>query len=156
MKIQGKELKTRNREPIVIERQDQRFYFIAEAIVSYEEFDKLVPLPEAPMKMLPGGVQEKDLKNEEFRQRVLDYGALKTHWFVITSLKTTEGLEWDTVDYDNPDTWGNWATDLQNSGFTAFEIDRLVEGITKANGITTKSIEQAREDFLAGRLPTQE
>lgn len=157
MKIRGKEFKTRNREVIPFTRNGEVFAFIAEAVTSYEEFDKLVEFPIAPEIMKPGGVKTRDVDSKQYREAMEKYATLKSHWLMLTSLRATEDLEWETVDYNKPDTWEKFPDELRNAGFTEFEMQRIMEGVWNANGLTTKAIEQARDDFLAGKvLPVEQ
>jgi hypothetical protein len=70
---------------------------------------------------------------------------------VITSLRATEGLEWDKIQYNNPDTWKLYKEELKESGFSSFEVDKIINGVMSANCLDEDKIEQARRSFLAGQ-----
>lgn len=150
MKYKGKEVKGRNRVIIPIPRPDGPIIFIAEGIKDWSEFDKLVAMPEPPEVLKPGGTRTKNLKDPAYRKRLDEYAELKSHYTNIASLRATEELEWDTVDFNKPETWKNFIQELKDSDFTDIEIGRIVMGCAEANSLSEVMIDEARNSFLAG------
>lgn len=152
MKIQGKEIKGANVQTIVIPRGDNlddAIVFKVEAIFDYAQFDALVPRPKPPVKILRGGKRVEDTQNGSFVQRQADYASKRVAYICIHSLKATEGLEWDTVDFGKPDTWGNFEDELKESGFTPIEVFRIVQVCMEVNALSDEKLDEARDAFLA-------
>jgi hypothetical protein len=97
--------------------------------------------------MKPGGIQIKNVEDPIYQASIKDWAGKRTNWIMIQSLRATPGLEWDSVKYDDPNTWANWETELQKV-FTAPEISRIMDAITAANGLNEARIERARQSFL--------
>ena len=108
MKMHGKQVRGVNRDVVVFPRLSGNLCFTVEAIQNWEVFDKLCPLPEPPIRLLPGGVRQSDTSDPKYQEKLNEWGAMKTNYMVLQSLAPTEGLEWETVDIDKPDTWKNW------------------------------------------------
>lgn len=156
MRIKGKEITGPNIEIIPIIRQDGPIYFKAKAVVDYEPFYKLCPAPKPPMMIKRGAGKVPDLENKNYKLQMEQYNALHTHWIIVTSLRETEGLEWDTVDYNKSETWENYKVEFKNAGFTELEIGRIIQGVMSANGLDESKLEEARQRFLAGQVEQQE
>jgi hypothetical protein len=67
------------------------------------------------------------------------------------SVKDTEGLTWDTIDYNNAETWSRYRQELRDAFFTDGEINRIVETVFKVNSLNPELFEEALQSFLAGR-----
>lgn len=158
MKIAGEKLSGPNVETIVIPRGDGRnpVIFKAQAVLNYEQFDRLCPTPTPPIKMLRGGEKQEDLNDPAYKQRMVEYATKKMAWITLKSLEATEGLEWERVDLGNPNTWGNYEKELEESGFSPVEIGRIRTGVFIANCLDDSKIEEARQSFLAGLLKPAE
>jgi hypothetical protein len=153
MKLNGTKLQGKNFEIIAIPRGDGAdIIFKAEAIMSFDEFDEKCPPPKPPMKVLKGGQKEYDWEDSNYRNAFAVYNKRRTGWMILKSLEATEGLEWEMLKPDEPRSWVNWYEELQNSGFSAAEIDRIQVGIMNANCLNELKIEQARQNFLRGQV----
>ena len=150
MKYKGKKLEGRNKEIIPIPRQDGDIIFIAEAIESFESFDRLLPEPEPPVVLRPGGQKTYNKKDKIYLRAVEEHNEQRTNFMVLQSLKDSPDLEWETVDYNEPKTWGNFRKELIESGFSEFEIGRIILGVMRANSLDENMIEEARNNFLLG------
>lgn len=140
-----------NREVIAIPRPDgDDIIFIAEAVLSYEEFDGMCPAPKPPVKLMKGGEKVLDFESPTYKQELAVYSTRRYSWMVLKSLRNTPGLEWETVDYSNPDTWGNFEKELRDSGISDIEQQRILRGITDANCLNEQKVEDARKRFLVG------
>lgn len=155
MKLQGRKIEGPNTEIVVIPRSSGNLVFKAQAVLDYEMFDKLCPLPEPRIATLPNG-GHKRLEDEAGYQLALqNWAAKKTAYMIIESLKATEDLEWETVKYGEPETWENYKTELIGAGFSQPEISRIIEAISIACGINQKKIEEATSAFLATQAAKQ-
>lgn len=154
MRLKGKKIESRNVEYIVIPRtnregQSEDIVLKAQAILSFEDFDKMCPMPEPKTAVMPGGETKLLTEEPAYKESMDKYGRRKMQYLTIKSLEATEGLEWETVKINDPTTWDNIETELQASGFSAIEVGRIQQGIAKANALSDEKLEEARERFLA-------
>ena len=155
MKYKGKTVEGKNVEVLVLLKGEDQIVFQAESVPSYEEFEKLVAEPTPPTRMRPGGATEEFREDPTFQTLLKEYAEKKTNFLIITSLRVTEELEWDTVNFDKPDTWGNWRTELEESGFSEIELVRIMKIVMQANSLDDDLLEQARQSFLAEQRQQQ-
>jgi len=148
MKINGKTIEGPIPEVIVIPKGDTEFIFKAMPILSYDEFEKMCPSPNPPEIMKPGGEKSLDYKDKEYNDLIDAWASKKNAWTVITSLKATEGLAWDTVVDGEPDTWINYKTELMKI-FADQEIVLIIDTVYIANGLNQRKIDEATKRFLA-------
>ena len=148
MKIGGQPISRPIDEIIVLPRGDQNIIFKAQAVINYEEFEKLCPEPQPPTRNYPGGRQEIANDDPNFLKNRDDWANKRSSWLIIESLKVTPGLEWETVDYSKPETWENYRKELEGT-FTTGEINAIIGGVFKANSLDEDRFEQARKQFLA-------
>lgn len=153
MKIAGKKIEGPNVELIIIPRGESQIVFKAQAVLDFSDFDKLCPAPVAKVKMFPGGKTIQDVESPEYKKELTKYSEKRIAWLYLQSLKSTEGLEWETIDMSNSDTWNNFDSELKSAGFSAIEIMRITSGIMSANSLNETKIEEARNRFLAGQVP---
>ena len=152
MKIFGEETKA-NLVIIPIPRgNNTAIIFQAEAVLNNDDFDKLCPLPSPPMITFPGKEPTQDVTDKDYIEKVSKYSTNKFCWMILKSLEATEGLTWDTVEMNNPDTWDNYEEELRKGGFTESEIIHIINGVIQANGLSDDKIDEARKSFLAGDL----
>lgn len=155
MKIKGKKIEGLNTQVIPIIRDTENIYFIAQAIKNYDDFNKLVPMPQPPQILRPGGVKELNTLDHDYLERMSEYGQMKTDYTVLISLSSTPDLEWEKVKLDNPKTWKLYRDELLESGLSELEVGRLINGVLRANSLDETMIEQARQDFLRGAPPVR-
>jgi hypothetical protein len=151
MKINGKSFAGPYTIDVVIPRGQESMHFKASAVLDYTLFDELCPMPQAPTIRKPNGTVTKDLKNPDFLKKETEWATKRTHYLILKSLEATEGLEWDTVNMGDSDTWGGYQKDLSAAGLTDIEIGRLVGAVIEVNGMDSEKIKQATEDFLAAQ-----
>jgi hypothetical protein len=150
MKIKGKKIEGPNTQYVVIPRGDgEDIVFKVQAILDLTAFDQLCPAPEPPKKMLPGGKMITNPEDSNYIKEINDWARKRSDFIALTSLRATEELEWETVKYDNPSTWGNYRKELKDSGFSEFEIGRLINTTMEVNCLDEDKVEQARQRFLA-------
>lgn len=154
MKIAGKKLDGPSIETVVLPRQDGDVVIKAQAVLEYDEFEKICPQPEPPEVILKGGEKSYDFEDKNYTEKVQQYATQRTSWMFLKSLEATPDLEWETVNMADPDTWGNYFDELRKA-FSLGEIHRIQEIVMDVNGINQKKIDEATKNFLAGREAQQ-
>lgn len=152
MKYKGKQLYGPSVEVVVLPRQDGDIVIKVAAISDYDDFNKLAPFPIPPKKLLPGGVTQVNPQDPEYRKKLEDWAELKTHWMILTSLKASPDLEFETVKIEDTKTWKNYIEEFATSGFTPMEVNRIIQAIMSVNGLNDEKIEKATKAFLAGQV----
>lgn len=151
MKINGKKLNGPTTEPVVIPRRDGDLVFIAKCVMDYADFHKICPRPEPPVVTRPGGAKSHDVEDKGFKINLDIWAQQYTDWMILQSLKDSPSLEWETVDYSQPSTWGNYKKELSESGLSMPEINAIIQAAVNANGLNSKLIEEATNRFLASQ-----
>lgn len=148
----GNRRPTLNTVTVVIPRSDEEpLVFVCQAVVDETEFETICPFPQPPSIRHADGTLGKDFSDEKYIKNRDSFASQKLNWTILQSLKATEGLEWETVDYGNPTTWGNYAKELKDFKLTDAEIRLIVQGVLEVNTLDENKLEEAREAFLAGR-----
>lgn len=155
MKMFGKTIEGANEEFIAIPRSTGDIVFMAKAVLNYDDFEKLCPTPVPPKIMRPGGATTQNTEDPKYIEALNDWAQLKTDYMIITSLRKTDGLEWDTIDYGDSSTWGNYKSELIDSGFSPVEISRIINAVSIACSLNQEKIDEATQRFLAGRVERQ-
>jgi hypothetical protein len=150
MKINGRVIDTPCTEVLVLPRLDGDIVIKAKAVLDTNEFDALCPPPQAPVVMRAGGKFESDTSDSWYKQETVKRNTLRYHYICLCSLADSN-IEWDTVDMNDPQTWGNWNEDLRKAGFSAVEVDRVINCILQANSLDEQKLKDAREAFLRGQ-----
>lgn len=129
-------------EPIVIR---------AQAVLDYDEFNAIFPRPEPPVKIMRGGAKQPDFEAKSFLQEMQDYGLKRTQYMIIKSLSATEGLKWERVKIEDPNTWHDWENELKEAHISDVERQRIMAAVMEANALNEAKLEEARERFLSGK-----
>ncbi len=149
MKYRGQKLSGPRTKVVPILRDDENIFFTVRGLTDLSEFDKLCPPPKAPKIMLPGGNTKYDVEDKGYIYEFEQWAKKRSSWVFINSVRPLpEGMEWETVDYSNPDTWVNWEDELKSSGFVPAEVDRLVNAVMDLNGVNPQLVEEALKSFL--------
>lgn len=156
MKLNGKKLEGVPQEIVVFPRQDGDIVFTVQAVLDYEDCNKLDPKPDPPMKLLPGNIRQQNVEDPSYREKLDKWAARRSQYMIWKSLDATDGLEWELVAADDPSTWDKVEEELMNAGFAAGEIAYLTNKIFAVNGLDEEKIEQATKSFLAGQVEAQE
>ena len=151
MKYKGEKVSGRSSVIIPIPRDGGDIVFVAQAIKGWEEFERTVPEPKPPKILMAGGKTSEDKNDPVYLTEVTKYNEKRTHFMVIRSLAATPDLEWETVDLEKSETWGNYETELKDADFSIMEINRIVQGVMRANCLDEEMIDEARRAFLAGQ-----
>lgn len=150
MKLHGVKISGPNVETIIIPRGDGAPIVLkAQAVLDMDEFNRLCPMPEAPMKMIKGGARVPNTEDPHFLAAAEDVGKKRIAFMLVKSLEVTPGLEWDTVKLNEPSTWLNYNEELKESGFSDVEVNRIIAGVMAANCLSDDKIDEARQRFLA-------
>lgn len=155
MKIAGVDPKTLSPEyTLVLPRGEEVIVFKARGLPDFEDFNKVVPEPVPPKKMTRDGLIA-DTNNPNYRNDMEIYAKRRLGYMVVKSLEPT-GIEWETVNPDDPGSWTNWEEDFKSAGFTQIEIGRITGLVLEANCLDEAKLKQAREVFLRGPQPGSE
>jgi hypothetical protein len=154
MKIGGVILKGPNEEILVLPRPDQDIVFRARAVVSMDEFEALVPVPEAPGILTRDGMVPQ-LEDETYLQKLSNYNDQRFAYMCIRSLEPSE-ITWEKVIRDNPKTWKLWDKELREAGLSDVEVNRVIRCVMQANSLDEDKLKEAREVFLRGAAEEQE
>lgn len=156
MKLHGEVIDIPNVKIIPIVRDTGTIILKAAPIRSFEDFAKICPVPEPPVREIPGKGLVPMVDSKEYQLTLEVRNRQLLEYMVIKSLEATEGLTWDSVDMNDPSTYKNYVTELLESGFTQVEITRIVQTVMAANSLDEEAIDRARETFLAGARQIKE
>ena len=156
MKMYGKKLFGPRIEVLVIPRQDGDLVFKAQSVLDYEPFNALVPSPQAPERMLPGGISSRNVEHPSYIEAVNRWSHLKWTWMILKSLEATEGLEWETVKVDDVETYDNYKIEMKEAGLSPAEIEMVLGIVIDACGLNQMKIQEATKAFLAGQGQEQQ
>lgn len=148
MKIKGLDLTKEHVDFVVFTRGDQKIVFTIKGVYNYDEFDTLVELPKPNIiTNVKTGQKTADTESPSWTAKITEYVQLKNAYTALKSLSATEGLEWETVDIGQPDTWLNIDKELRQV-FSENELNFLLSKIVEVNG-NAETLNKARESFLA-------
>lgn len=159
MKYKGRELRGPKTGFIAIPRDGENgindIIFQLKAAQELDEFDEILAPPQPPMIIKPGGTPFQNRDDSNFQKQLGEWSHQKMNWMILKTLEDTEGLEWESVKMDDPETWENFRTELKDSGFNRAEITTIINGALAINSIDEAKMEEARERFLAQTSQTQ-
>jgi hypothetical protein len=155
VKIKGKKIPPPSPVKIILFREDGPIVLTAQAILDTSEFDKLCPLPKAPLIMVPGKPNQTDQNDPEYKETLFQHIKKRQAWEIITSLGATEGLEWEIVNPQDPETWLKYEEDLKGC-FTEEEIGRILLGTMEANNPTERTQKDAFNSFSPTQAPVED
>ena len=150
MKMNGKIIEGPVPEVIVIPKGENEFVFKALPVLDFAPFEELCKTPVAPTIVKKGGETFPDFDDKGYNEALTAWAKKKNAWTVITSLKATDDLEWETVVEGDPETWPNYLTELQKI-FADAEVSLILDIVYIANGVNQKKIDDATKRFLAGQ-----
>lgn len=151
MKLNGREVKGKNRKTIVLPREGQpSLVFIAEAVSDFERLNQYLALPEPPVKQLAGGAVEKLTKDPGYQEQMIHYNTRFMAWVFLESLKPSN-IEWETVDMEDAKTWTNYRQEMQDAGISGHEMNLIANAVSEANSLDADKLEAARQVFLRGQ-----
>jgi hypothetical protein len=149
MKLNGEVAGVR-REPVVFKRGGKDIVLWVEAQQSFDEFNKLCPLPEPPEYKQPGNKPTiKDVKDPEYVKALNKRGDFFSQWLVVASLGATPGLEWEKVKPSEMGTWKFWQEELRDFGLAELELAHIIRKVNQVNALSSSELDEAVESFLA-------
>jgi len=154
LKIKGQHISLPTPVLIIIPREGNDLIFYAQPIIDYSDFDTKAPEPTPPRVLRPGGVEFDDYDSQSYKESLERHGRLRWAWMIVKSLLATDGLEWETVNFNDPSTWEGYEKELKESGLTQSEVNYLSSQVAKANMLTEEKVEQARQRFFAKQQAT--
>lgn len=148
MKVGGKVIDKPNELILAIPRENEDIIFKVRAVLDMDEFDKLCPEP-VPPTIVNARTQEKrlDYKDKKYMEKAEKHSRQRFDYLVLKSLEATDGLEWDTVKMDDPETWQNWEQDMKNAFFSIAELQRIRLAVFDANSLNEEKLKEARDRF---------
>lgn len=150
MKLTGHTFDEPAIEYCILPKGEVTVVFRCGPVLDYDDFEKLCPLPKPPTLIKKGGVRELDIKDTTYMQQISQRGDRRVQYIVLKSLEYTEGLDWETVNMDDPSTWGNFTKELEAAYFTETDINRIQNACFAANSLSELKVQEARENFFAG------
>jgi hypothetical protein len=154
MKFNGNSISGTSEEVLVVPWNNTNLVFRARAILDTTEYEKLYPVPTPPTVRKPGGIVESDRTDKSYLEAIDKWAERKSHWYYVNSLVLPDGMEWETVDSNDPDTWENWIKEL-NTFLPEATVARVAGLVMIVNGLDQKRIDEQTKLFLAGRLDQQ-
>lgn len=148
MKVNGKTIAGPNVEILYLPRGEDVLEFRLQAVLDYDDFDLLCPAPVPPVRLMKGGKKVSNPEDPAYKAAIDDYASKRTGWMLIKSISATEGIEFDTITLDNPNTWTNFDNELTSAGFSEIEKMRIVNSIMTANCLNDTKLNEARDTFL--------
>lgn len=152
MKIKGKTIEAPKPVDVIIPRAGgDDLYLKCAAVIDFTPFEKVCPEPRPPMVMKPGQGSFPDATDRGYLERLAEYQQRRTDWMFITSLSATIDLTWDTVDINDPSTYGNIHTEMEKV-LTPSQINRVIGGIMEANVPTPERQKEAMARFQRSQV----
>jgi len=152
MKINGKKLDGPNYDVIVFPRIGGDIVFKVQCVLDYTPFEKMMPTPKPPTIQRRGQKEwTPNFEDPEYNKEILKYSEYKTHWMMLKSLEINEDLKWETVDMADPETWGNYITELEEAKFADTHIVKILNAVTAINGLNEDMLDAAKERFLVAQ-----
>jgi hypothetical protein len=150
MKLNGVRLECPNIAVLVLPRPDGDIVFKAQAVLDFDEFEKICPPPMPPVRVVKGR-REVMASDPEYIKQLNAHNEKRMAWIILKSLEATEGLEWETVNMNDPETYTNYVQELKDAKFSVVEINKIVMLALQANALDEAKLEAARQAFLAGQ-----
>jgi len=157
MKYAGKKLDEPISDVVVIPRNGEDIVFKCQCVTDFSQFDAICPAPEPPKVQFRGQANAiPNYDDPEYQKQLDEYSRNRINWMVLQSLKATEELEWETVDYNNPATWENYSKELEEAGFSNVHVGRIIDTVSHVNGLNERMMDEAKQRFLAGQQAQQQ
>jgi hypothetical protein len=151
MKVGGKSIEGPKKTLIVIPRQEGDIAFTFVGVNDEKKFETQFPAPQPPtVTNVKLGTTGPNFEDEGYKKKFEDWLRAKTAWYFLESSRPSN-IEWDTVRYDDCNTFVNWQDDLRAAGFSTSEINRLYDAFTETNMLTEQMLDEARKRFLASQ-----
>jgi len=136
-------------KPLTFRRGNDYLAFFAQPVWDFDEFSALCPLPENTHYRFEKGGKVKDPDAPAYREALKDYARKRWGYLVLKSLEPSR-IEWNTVDPDDPETWGNVEHDLR-SILSHYEVAALLHLVDEANALDAEKLEDNAKSFFQSR-----
>lgn len=140
---------------IVFPRPTQDIAFRATAMLDRRAFDKLVKEPKIKKMRTSKGDLVPNPEDEGYKISVQQYNKRYMQYMFLTCLTAIPAdgsedlpVEWETVELEKPETWGNWEKELEEAGFSEMERQRLYNLVMRVNSLDENRMDEARKSFL--------
>lgn len=150
MKIGNEKIENTMVETLVIPWGGKDLVFKARPILSTDEYDKMCPMPEPRVRSTPKGEVTRLIEEPEYREKFEEWASNRVNWTFIKSLQATDDLVWETVDLNDPSTFGNFRKELEDT-FPLAIVLRIIDLVATACGLNQEKIDEATKRFLAGQ-----
>ena len=123
-----------------------------QAVMDFDDFDKLCPEPQPGKIIKPDGSNRLDLEDPKYKEAFSAWAEKRVFWIYCQSLSATPELEWDVVDPKNPETWPLLDKEFSDAGFSTYERALVYREIARVNCMDEEHLEASRKAFLAGQV----
>lgn len=132
------------------QRGDSRIVFIIRAPMDLKPFELICPRPNPAIKKMADGRVLTDDNEPGYIEALLNWGSIRQDWIYIETLKYTEGLEWEKVKLDDPQTFKFWDEELREI-LVPLEYRYLTDKMIRINALSVEKLDEVRESFLVER-----
>ena len=151
LKIGGREVSGANTGLIVIPRDSGDIVFKFVAILDDSDYTRVNPEPQPPREFITKEQKTIEKVNDPaYKARLEKWRGDKWDWMFLKSVEPSK-IEWETVDLDNPATWGGWKQELRNAGLSVGEIGQVESVFFATNIVTDAKLKEAKNRFLASQ-----
>jgi len=147
MKMQNVDFECDRSMTVPIPRGPNTVYFTATYVNDYSDFEALVPEPKKQQVIGKNG-ERTERETEEYKKEKEEYGLKRSFWIIYKSLEKTEGLVWETVKENDPDSWAKIDDELKAAKFSFLERSHLYEQVWTINGLNQKMIDSTQKLFF--------
>lgn len=120
------------------------------ALTSDDKFEDVVKRPKPPVRTMPGNKQMTDNTDINYLAALADWSGKMLEWQILQSMSATQGLEFDTVKMNDPESWKNWRKEMGDNLGSRI-VDHCLNAYVDANLLSEETLEEARKSFLAGQ-----
>ena len=135
-------------EVLVLPRLHGEVIIRTRAVTDMKPFDAMCPEPSAPKKLVKGGF-EIDYENTGYLEAIAKHGELRFAFICVKSLEPSD-IEWQRVKMDSPNTWLEWAKEMEEAGLSSVEVNRILLAVMSANSLDEAKLKAARDSFVRG------
>jgi hypothetical protein len=136
------------------------FGIYAKPVWDYHKFNRLYPLPDAPVggwspKSETKGEKTRDFKNPQYLQDLETYDEAREGWTLLESISKASNLELDGISLDDPTTWPNILDAMKGGAegetglLSHFEYNKVIALVDEACGIDDFKLAENRKSFLS-------
>lgn len=133
--------------PLCFKRGPKQFLtFYAQPVWSYSEFDQLCPAPENKNVIFTRDGKQTDHNAPAHKHALKEHGVRRWGYYILKSLEPSH-IEWDTVDLEDPKTWGLVEQELRDN-LAHFEYQQLMALVDEANALDADKLAENAATFF--------